>query len=72
MGDEPEILVGGREQAVDLVRFPDLARIVDRLGEIPDPAGDVVRDHALVDGVHAGRWYERVQAYLDAPEAFLA
>lgn len=27
--------------------------------------------HALVDGVHVGRYYERIQAYLDEPESFL-
>lgn len=27
--------------------------------------------HALVDGVHAGRYYEIVQGYLDQPESFL-
>ncbi len=24
-------------------------------------------NHALMDGVHVGRYYERVQAYLDNP-----
>jgi chloramphenicol O-acetyltransferase type A len=46
-------------------------RISDRDGQRTMPLSVQVH-HALVDGVHAGRWYERVQAYLDAPEAFLA
>jgi len=32
---------------------------------------DVQAHHALVDGVHLGRFYERVQEYLDRPETLL-
>jgi chloramphenicol O-acetyltransferase type A len=27
--------------------------------------------HALMDGLHVGRYYEQVQAYLDEPELML-
>jgi chloramphenicol O-acetyltransferase type A len=42
------------------------------------PAGDRVQmplsvqaHHGLVDGLHAGRYFEQVQAYLDHPEEYL-
>ncbi|CAN5210070.1 CatA-like O-acetyltransferase [soil metagenome] len=57
----------GREDSVPKITFGRYHRVGDRI-EIPV---SVEVHHALLDGVHVGRYFERLQHYFAEPEALL-